>query len=179
MQAVGMRPLLIGQAPGPNTNPDYPLFPAPSRSAGARLADIMGLSRGEYLRAFDRANLIPEFPGKDGNGEDKFPRSPARFAAQVMRPLLRGRTVVLVGRQVAQAFGVESDWHEWQDLQVGPYHAVTRCPGVARIAVVPHPSGRNHWYNSELNRASARRFWESLLQKSAPDDRKVLPFPAA
>lgn len=172
------KPLLIGQAPGPNTDPDYPLYPAPRTSAGGRLCDLMGLSRGEYIMAFDRVNLLPYFPGKTTANEDRFPMSPARLAAAVLRPMLRGRRVILVGRQVAQAFQVEADWHEWVDLRAGPRHAADRSDGLAQVAVVPHPSGRNHWYNSDLNRERARRFWAELLNNSAEDDRKVLPFPA-
>lgn len=173
------RPLLIGQAPGPNTDPEYPLYPVPRTSAGGRLCELMGLTRAEYITTFDRVNLLPYFPGKDRANEDKFPMSPARLAARVLRPMLRGRRVILVGRQVAQAFQLGADWHEWVDFRVGPRHAALGCDGLAQVAVVPHPSGRNHWYNNELNRARARRFWNALLEKSATIDRNVLPFPAS
>lgn len=159
-----MRPLLIGQAPGPNTNPALPLFPVPTTSAGGRLLDLMGLSRREYLKTFDRVNLLPYFPGQHKR-DDKFPMTPAKLAAQVMMPLLSERTVVLVGRNVANAFKLGADFHEWTDWQVR-----RRCPvkgelGQCRVAVIPHPSGRNHWYNDETNREAARAFWADFLDK--------------
>ena len=61
----GTRPLLIGQAPGPNTDPGVPL----SGASGRRLAALCGLGLDEFLALFDRANLLPEFPGKLGKGE--------------------------------------------------------------------------------------------------------------
>ncbi len=171
------RPLLLGQAPGPNTDPDYPLFPAPRTSAGGRLCEMMGLTKAQYLLAFDRANLLPYFPGRTQARDDSFPMAPARLAARVMRPLLRGRRVIMVGRRVAEAFRApEIEWFEPWELHCGPRHAVLGCPGTAVVHVIPHPSGRNHWYNSELNRARARRFWDMLLRGEGQTDRNVLPF---
>lgn len=171
------RPLLIGQAPGPNTDPEYPLYPAPKTSAGGRLCDLMGITRGQYLKSFDRANLLPYFPGRTQARDDSFPMAPARLAARVMRPLLRGRQVILVGRKVADAFGVPRvEWFEEFPLHCGPRHAATECSGLATAIVIPHPSGRNHWYNSETNRELARQHLTRLAQISAPVSRKVLPF---
>lgn len=158
-----MRPLLIGQAPGPNTDPELPLFPVPSRSAGGRLQHLMGLTRGEYLKSFDRINLLPFFPGKHKR-DDKFPMSPAKLSARAIRPLLANRMVILVGRNVANAFGLQAEWHDWVEWPVRRRCIVSRDTGCCRIAVVPHPSGRNLWYNNEENRASAEAFWAEFLK---------------
>jgi hypothetical protein len=176
-----LRPLLVGQAPGPNTMEDYPLFPYPRTSAGGRLAHFLGLTKAEYLKAFDRCNLLPYFPGQTGSKskEDRLPIPAARLAARVMRPLLRGRTIVMVGRQVSDAFQLGPlPFLEWTELQMGPRCAATDCSGLAHVAVIPHPSGRNHWYNSELNRLEMRRFMEPLIKKFGETDRIVLPFAA-
>lgn len=155
-----MRPLLIGQAPGPNTDPSLPLFPVPRTSAGGKLQQLTGLTRGQYLKTFDRVNLLPYFPGRTTARDDTFPMTPAKLAAQVTMPLLSGRTVVLVGRNVANAFRLgDLDFHAWKDIRVKRACLVQRDRGTARIAVVPHPSGRNHWYNKEANRQEAKAFW--------------------
>lgn len=160
-----MKPLLIGQAPGPNTLPSHPLFPAPSTSTGARLQRMMGLSRSEYLRQFDRMNLLRAYPGAWANG-DKFPLTAARVAAQAIEPLLRDRVVVLVGRNVAEAFGHgHLDFFVWEEAPAWGYH----------FATIPHPSGRNHWYNRPENLARAKEFWEA--HSSATNGvQKVLAF---
>lgn len=149
-----MNPLLIGQAPGPNTNPDLPLFPLPRTSTGGRLAAFMGLSRTQYLRSFDRVNLLQFFPGKCKR-DDKFPLKDAKIAAAAMKPLIRGRQVILVGRNVSQAF-------LWGEL---PFHTWITLMDGTDLSVIPHPSGRNHWYNSEGNREEARTFWAEYLAK--------------
>jgi len=159
-----MRPLLIGQAPGPNTDPECPLFPVPARATGGRLQELTGLTRGDYLRTFDRMNLLPYFPGSDAQG-DRFPVPDAKFAARAIRPLLNGRTVVLVGRNVATAFGFKFEFHEWCEH----WYARRRCSvqkdnGTCRMAVTPHPSGRSRWYNDPDNVEQAERFWRDLLQ---------------
>lgn len=151
-----MRPLLIGQAPGPNTDPDMPLFPSPATSAGGRLARFMGLSELEYLETFDRINLLQNFPGKNKVNEDRFPIAKARIAADAILPLLSGRTAIMVGRNVATAFGYpmsELEFHSWV-LSRG-----------ARIAVIPHTSGRCFWYNKEENLVRARQFWGAFFKE--------------
>lgn len=119
---------------------------------------MMGLTRGQYLTAFDRTNVLYEFPGRHKR-DDKFPMPQARVAAQAIRPLLAGRTVVLVGRNVAQAFNFEADFFDWVDWPVQRRCSIRHDPGLARAVVIPHPSGRNHWYNTQANRDLASAFW--------------------
>lgn len=156
------RLVLIGQAPGPNTDPRLPLFPEPSTSAGGRLLEIMGVPRAEYLALTERINLLNYYPGKWANG-DRWPLAEARIAAEAVAPLLAGRCVVLVGRNVAQAFDNKADYHVWTTQQVRRRCPIARCPGLAEFAVVPHTSGRNRWYNDPENSQEARSFWASAL----------------
>lgn len=165
------RPLLIGQAPGPRTDPDLPLFPFPSTSTGGQLQRLMGLRRGEYLLMFERVNLLPVFPGKHKR-DDKFPVADARLAAAVLRPMLAGRTVILVGRNVANAFGLGDEFHTWIDLPVRRRCPIARDEYCCRIAIIPHPSGRSRWYNNSEHKEASHEFWESFLRA----DRKVLSF---
>jgi hypothetical protein len=132
-----------------------PLFPLPKTSAGGRLQSLMGITRGRYLRQFDRVNLLQHFPGKHKR-DDKFPMRDAKIAAAAMYPLLLGRPVIFVGRNVAGAFGFDIPFHEWHALM-----GVTPT----EIAVIPHPSGRNHWYNSPSNQELARLFWAEFLER--------------
>ena len=107
-RASNARFVLIGEAPGPSTRPDYPLFPAPCRSAGYKLFQLTGIeTRGEYLNVFHRANLLRDHPGTwtANRGKDKWSVTNARFAAQGMLHFLSGREVIFVGRRVAEAFG--------------------------------------------------------------------------
>ena len=158
--------LLIGQAPGPNTDPARPLYPFPASSAGGRLCKFMGISVEEYLDIFDRVNLLQEFPGKEGK-EDKFPPRLAKVAAAAILPLLSGRTVVFIGRNVANSFGFSSlGFHSWDHH---PDHGM-------KMACVPHSSGRSHWYNNPDNVRQSVSFWREHIQESGARVLRVVKF---
>lgn len=156
-------PLLIGQAPGPNTDPALPLHPLPKTSTGGRLAELIGMSPVDYHRSFERINLLQDFPGQHKR-DDKFPLGKAKIAARAIVPLLRERVVILVGRNVATAFGLlEEPFHVWmEDTQW--------CQA---MAIVPHPSGRNHWYNKPDNRLEAQEFWKEAVARHVPDSSQL------
>lgn len=163
------RPVLIGQAPGPKTDPAAPLHPGTSLT-GRRLATLLGLSDGEYLEGFDRLNLVYEYPGKVGK-EDVFPMAQARASARLLSPLLAGRRVVLLGRGVSTAFGlVTLPWMTWTELELGPH----REP--ATVAAIPHPSGRCRVYNDPTQRGQVETFLRTLVKK---DGGEVLSFAEA
>ena len=149
-----MKPLLIGQPPGPNTDPTQPLHPLPATSAGGRLAAMMGLEEWEYLMMFDRMNLIYQFPGRHKR-DDKFPMLQGKLNAQLVKQLMRNRTLVFLGRNVEAAFNckIVAPFFEWQEDKQWDYSYV----------VVPHPSGRSHWYNRPANKALAVAFWQRFL----------------
>lgn len=147
-----MRPLLIGQAPGPNSDPRYPLLGGHS---GERLRAVAGLSLREYVAAFDRVNLLASFPGRAAHG-DVFPLGRARLAAAEMMASLvrRGGRVIFVGSNVAKAF----DFRE-QEL--------TWCGWIGGLvaAKVPHPSAVNLWWNDPENVRKAGRFLRGAAGK--------------
>lgn len=157
-----MNPLLIGQAPGPNTDPELPLFPLPLTSAGGRLQQMTGLARGGYMLRFDRINVLNFFPGQVRR-DDKFPMLVAKSAASSIRPLLAGRTVILVGRKVAQAFCHEAEFHVWNRMKCRRH--TYKSPGWCDVAIIPHPSGRNHWYNNIANQESSKAFWQMFMER--------------
>lgn len=130
---------LVGEAPGPNTRSDLPLYPVPERSAAGRLCAMLALGRTGYLRTFARANLLDLYPGPT------FPLGRAREAAEGVAQRLAPRPLILLGRGVAQAFAFpHSELMRWEDSLLGST--------LIRAAVLPHPSGRNLWYNSPANR---------------------------
>lgn len=143
------RVLMIGQAPGKaGALPGTELV---GGYTGERLRRAFGGTLWQYVRRFERRNLLREFPGAGPFG-DRFPRTEAAEAARSIAPLLRGRKVLFVGIAVAQAFrlrGSPMTWHT--DPTLG-----------CEWAVLPHPSGRNPWWNSHENREQAARFLGAL-----------------
>lgn len=140
-----MRPVLLGMNNPLSQRPEHALFPRPSGCTGNRLLRLLQrrvpeATERDYLRAFDRRNLLV---GAWSNAR-------AREAARDLSVPLAGRTVVVLGGAVRRALGlpeqlvhpVEMDGVTWRQL--------------------PHPSGLNHWYNSEECKDVAALLLEEL-----------------
>jgi hypothetical protein len=127
--------VIIGEAPTDGS--PYAL----EGRGGARLAEYAGLSWAQYLTRTERHNLI-------SRPVDAWPTREARDAAQAVWPSLLGRRTILLGQNVARAFGVGEVPLRWR---VVDDHGT-------EVAIVPHPSGRNLWWNDPEHRSAARRF---------------------
>jgi hypothetical protein len=110
-----------------------------------------GLTRSQFIREFDKINLINQFPGKlEGGKGDRFPVSEAREAAEKLREELTGRRVLFLGRKVAAAFGYSSTpFFSW-------YH------DRFDFSVLPHPSGCSTAYNDQMMRG----FLSEVMQRA-------------
>lgn len=156
------RGLLIGEAPGPNTNAKLPLFPEPNGSAAGRLLKYAGVEPVDWMGKLVRMNLCD-----DAWSERRATAGRSRALAYLFdqanyydgKPL----RVLLLGARVAQAwacngpFGfVEMEYAGWRT-------------GTLPVAWVPHPSGRNLLYNSRSNQLRARRavLW-AMGDRAAP-----------
>lgn len=144
-----MKPVIIGQAPGPNSGPT----PFDGLS-GDRLARYMGFEgRGELRTRVDLMNVLKSYPGPKGSKGDAFPLRRARRGAQKIARQLHGRRVLLAGKQVARAFGVRTGYFQWSAHEKG-----------FEVAVIPHPSGVNHWWNDRANRLLFATFVQAILE---------------
>jgi hypothetical protein len=139
-----VNPLLIGMNNPYGQNPRYALYPMPENSAGGLLYDMVreatGLTPPQYIEMFDRINIV------DGEWNR---RRAAANAVDLIRSLA-GRNVVLLGRKVQEAFGL---YHSDR----GPITEIRKVTsllprGEATFHCIPHPSGRNPWYNDPENR---------------------------
>jgi hypothetical protein len=154
------RAAIVGEAPGPNTRGDFPMYPYPARSAAGRLKACIEFSTREYLQAFARANLMDAYPGKSFPATAAATREAAMCIAREMAP----RPLLLMGRGVATAFFLPATTPvlEWSPMHVREY--------VIQIAIVPHPSGRNLWYNVPANREAVRNFFAPFRAETSTDD---------
>lgn len=158
------RVLLIGEAPGKSGRPGDPALEG---RAGRRIARLCGIEYEEYLRRFDRRNLLPEWPGKAPGNGSAWPREEARAIARTNRfsrsldadaeervGFRHYRDVVLLGRRVADAFGLRSTY-PW-------FHpTLVMRP---RFWVAPHPSGASRWWNDPENVKRAEAFWKRIAR---------------
>lgn len=135
--------MLVGQAPSRRGDPEKPLE---GDLVVRRLAGACGMGREEYMALTERCNVLRRWPGKSGKG-DRFPMRQAKTNARRLALRFGGRRVILLGRSVAKAFGLTVGYLKWVNIGFD-------------VAVVPHPSGINRWWNGARNKAAARRFME-------------------
>lgn len=153
-----MRVIVYGQAPSRTSDPTRPL----SGRSGDHLARLAGLESAAQLAVyFDLRNLIDRWPGSAGEKGDAFPRRLAQERAESeIRGFQRDDRVLLLGREVAAAFG----------LSAVPCLTETAL-GDGRATVLPHPSGANLAYNEPSTRERVSLLLRRLLtevERQAP-----------
>ncbi len=144
-----LRGLIVGEAPGPRTSSQLPLFPYPARSTGGRLLEFAGMPIGSYLGRFRRRNLQPT--------PESFSAASDALAAHELRgilardlelrraaagPEVTPLRIVLLGQRVANAFGIRLPFQH-VPLEDHEY------------ATIPHPSGRNAVYSDDRIKSAA------------------------
>ena len=129
--------------------------------SGRRLRNYVGAKL--WAKAEFR-NVLNHYPGHSGDarGGDKWPIELARASASVMKHELNGAYVMFVGKHVADAFGIHSEFNQY--FIANAFHCWSQggVGGFFEFQVIPHPSGVNRWWNDRKNRATARRFFKSL-----------------
>lgn len=136
MTPANPKPLLIGMNNPVSTERGHELFPAPEGCTGHRLWRMLhertSATRMSYLESFERRNLVRSAI---------YSATVARLnAREIYRELeSTGRTIVLLGRSVQVAFNIPP-------LLVHP-----QVIGGCTWRQIPHPSGRNLWYNDKKN----------------------------
>jgi hypothetical protein len=141
------RPVIVGMNNPLSTSPEHALFPAPDGCTGHRIWRMLnertGCTRGQYLAAFDRRNLVV------GDWSAQVARD---SAAQLISGMERGRVVVVLGEGPRRAL----------DLPRQLIRPVSRLGVVWRQ--IPHPSGRCRFYNDPVARAVVALLLEELYR---------------
>lgn len=146
------RPVLLGMNNPHSERSEHALFPHPSGVAGHRLwmmaHDVCGMSRAEYLRVFDRRNLL--------NATKWDPIEARRVAEEIgLWKSLEGCSVVVLGQAT----------HSVLWLEAAP-PLLWRLHRGVRWCFAPHPSGLNRWYNDPLNRLAVGYRLEELASEA-------------
>ena len=143
-----MRTLLVGLDNPHSGDPKRALAPLPSDATGGRIVDLIQTSltdytMKDYLRDFDRVNLYPIKMAASGKGATKTDRLMAQWCLMYA---MRGgyENVVLFGNRVKAAFAdITPEWPNESDY--------CRVGDTISFWYMPHPSGRNRWYNDKRN----------------------------
>lgn len=144
--------VVIGMNNPLSADPEMALFPQPVGSAGHRLwalahARSRVTMRG-WLDSTERLNLVE---GQEWSREAALARAPEIFARY------RHRTVLLLGNQVRDALGVRMSPCLGWALPMQSHPRLDWC-------MIPHPSGRNHFYNDEVCRTAVEVLLDDLLR---------------
>jgi hypothetical protein len=116
--------------------------------------EVCGMSSYQYLKEFDRRNLLA--------GEWDISEA-IRAGVAFRNSLLLGSTVVVLGREVWRALGLKPRTEPGESFVGGG--GGQRGGKTVRWVYLPHPSGRNMWYNEEENRAYAGRLLADLVER--------------
>ena len=154
------RILLVGQAPSKKVTPA--LDASTPGSASFRLLALMGITRDEYMERFARVNLLDYWPGSiNGSGSgDKFPKKEAQDSARrILAQFQYPWKILCVGQRVGECFIHKSrlTYYEWM-LCPSNYP-----PAVRDVAVIPHTSGLNRYWNDPSNVKLAEKFLRNKL----------------
>lgn len=141
-------PLLVGMNNPLSRDPQYALYPDPPNCTGWRIWQLLdpAMTPDEYLEAYERTNLVE---GLAWSSER------ARMNASRIRDLMTGRRTVLFGAEVRSAMG-------WAKRELMVWYGLA---GGGQFVLLPHPSGRNLWFNDARNRAAAARILHEALSR--------------
>jgi hypothetical protein len=112
-----------------------------------RLASLFGVSEEQMMEHVVWVNLW-DYPGA----------VPDNYAAMIEQAALYTDTVVLLGRRVAGVFALGTK--PWLTR-------IVRNAGAGPdVLVIPHPSGRNFWWNAKANEDAARSLLRAAWMRS-------------
>ncbi len=159
-----MKTLLVGLDNPYSRNPEHALLPMPDGATGDHLVKLIGTvhpnySRSRFLADFGRCNLYPGVRANSGKGTRSMDRLMARWCFLYARDM-GAMAVVLLGKRVRLAFA-EFVQVVGSDVDLEQYDMGRR---MIAFYGIPHPSGRNLWYNFEGNCDRVARLLESLRE---------------
>ena len=135
--------IILGMCDPSGTEP-LGIDDVPKGAAGYRLWKFSGLTKTAWLRSFDRRNILPDA---------KWDRTRARIHADAFRHHHRNRTVIVLGDEAWRALGFR---------RKKPTEGIATGKSGCYYYFVPHPSGRNLWYNDAANRLRVGRLLRSF-----------------
>ncbi len=148
--------LLVGLDNPRSDDPSNALFPLPKESSGGRLVSLIQereswYTARHYLRDYFRTNLYPTRRAPEGKGTIKADRDAFAFLRHYVE-VLDAEDIVLFGSRTVAAFNSlydeDLDWCGSRVINEGR---------IRRFWALPHPSGRNRWYNDSDNREAASK----------------------
>jgi len=129
--------IFVGAHPGKN---DF-------LSGVTRLTSLLGLSSQKELKEMVKIITLLGFVPING-------AFPLRVCSLAARSMNTTTPLVLLGQQVASCFGLDCgyDLLTWYEFEDG-----------SEMAIFPHPSKNNRWWDNKENKAEAQLFLRNLF----------------
>lgn len=133
---------VLGERPGPNTDPDSPLDPEGSMS-GKRLSQLLGLTPEEYLERTVRVNANPDHHGSTASRGAR-DRAANHLEASAYRPFL------VLGKQALRAMP-----ERFRSMEIGDVRE--------NVLLLPHTSGVCRVWNDKEYMAALGEFARAFV----------------
>ena len=140
--------IILGDQPGPNTDPKDALYPHTATGAAARLARLMGMDSDKYVRVTRRMNI-----NHDGDALLSPELAEVRFKG-ILSGTAPDKLIIVVGKAAA---------NRHPDVKGLNFGEVIDYQG-SRLVVIPHTSGRNRYWNDKGNEARIALILRQELQ---------------
>jgi hypothetical protein len=157
------RIVILGMNNPLSNDPKFALYPAPEGCAGHRLWRMAnartGISRQSWVERTDRRNLCTGEWDKTG----------ATIVARQLREELwdTEHAVLCMGSQVAHLMHVVEEPLMWARSAT---RNVPHVDARRHFVKIPHPSGRNLWYNNPVHRVAVEILLADLLYEDSLED---------
>lgn len=140
--------LIVGEDFGNSPVEYHNDFYALTGASGKRLAELAGVHYLDFYLLTERTNVVELLP----QWRDK--TLVQESVRKIYEERMAGRRTILLGSRVSAAFGFTAEPLSW--VLVDQHREVAR---------MPHPSGRNHWWNDRQNYESARAFLSEAVAR--------------
>lgn len=135
--STSRKPFLVGESNPYGADPEMALYPLPERASGGRLCfGILGITMAQYLRCFERRNLVV------GGWYMKAARA---GAVRVLAETDASSVLILLGARVSGAFDLEFKPFSERECYFEDPTEVQPTP--RWVIQLPHPSGRSRLWN--------------------------------
>lgn len=151
--------LILGERPGPRTDPKLALFPHTTTGAAAKLISLLGWPQEYYLQHTTRINVFHD--GYRMLDLQQARRRVERYMTLVLHRHSAPR-VIVVGRETLRAMP-----------QI--YRSMEACEVRDVVMYLPHTSGVNRWYNSAQHTELARRTLREHVAAYGPQNAQQGP----
>lgn len=126
---------------------------SPASASGQRLADLADVSPESLTRVFALDNILP-YPSPSRRAL-KEAGELYRFVPDFWYALAGTEVVRALGRRALPSKATRLPWHR---SGPAPFEWYESSEGVVMV-MLPHPSGRNRWFNDARCRAAAKKFF--------------------